>query len=320
MRNVKSILFVHPALWGLIALQSIVIAAWIAIDPRVSFSLTNVGHVAFALGICLFMAAGISFRFPACHRPAIAERARIMAVGLIFLVVTFIGIRFLNYLSMSLAFPLADDLLDSWDRALGIDWYAYASWLGQHPDMLPYIQLPYALTISAVAIVFAALALFGKIERAEEFVTLLFLGALLTVSVSGFFPAEAAMARYMDDHLLASYGPQAGVYHMEALKMLREAKDIVLSFANLPGLATFPSFHTVVGLLIVYAWRDNIITLLLATVWTGAMLLATPVYGGHYFIDIIAGVFVTAVLATAYTTVRTTNLAMPRIAATDALS
>lgn len=319
MRNLRSILVFHPALWCLLALQTIVIAIWIAIDPRISFGLDNIDEVSFALIACLLVASGISYRFPTERRPPIAERARVLAVGLIFLVVTFVGIRLLNYLSMSLAFPLADDVLDSWDRALGIDWYAYASGLSQYPQILPFIELPYTLTIGAVSVVYTALTLLGKLERAKEFVTILFAAALLTVCVSTFFPAEAAMVRHGDDHLVASFGPSAGVYHIEVMRILRESKEIVLSFAHLPGLATFPSFHTIVGLLIVYACRGNIITLVLAGIWTGAMLLATPIYGGHYFIDIIAGFVVTVALATAYAAIETTILATPRMAATEAL-
>jgi membrane-associated phospholipid phosphatase len=127
------------------------------------------------------------------------------------------------------------------------------------------------------------------------------------------------MVRYGNDHLLASFGPNAGVYYVEALRAVRESKDIVLSFADMPGLAAFPSFHTIVGLLIVYACRGNIATLLLASLWTAAMLLATPVYGGHYFIDIIAGAVVTVLLAAAYTTVKVKNLAsLPSLATTNA--
>jgi len=320
MRNLRSILVFHPALWGLVVLQSLVIALWIAIDPRISFQPTNIDHLLLAFGACFIVIAVICHKFPASGRPAIAERARLLAIGLIFMLAMFVGIRLLNYLTMSLAFPLADDLLDSWDKAIGIDWYAYASGLGRYPEMLTYIQLPYTLTIPAVTTLFMALVLFGAVERAKEFAALLYMGALVTVCVSGFFPAEAAMARHGDEHLFSVYGAQAGVYHMEALKTLREAKDIVLSFVDLPGLATFPSFHTIVGLLIVYAARDNIITLVPAGIWSAAMLLATPVYGGHYFIDLIAGFFVTAALASAYAMVKATPFEVPRMAATDVSS
>lgn len=318
MRNFWSNLFFHPVLWGLVALQSLVIVVWIALDPRISFEPTNILQVALPVVFCPLIAAIIAWRFPAETRPAFAERARIVALGLAFLVLTFTGIRFLNYLTMAMAYPLADDWLDSWDRALGIDWYAYATGLGQYPDLLPLIKIPYALTIAAVAVIYMALVFFGKFERAREFVALLFFGALVTVSVSGFFPAEAAMARYKNDFLLATYGVNAGDYHMEVMQYLRQSKEIVLSFADSPGLATFPSFHTMVGLLIVYACRDNIVTLLLAGLWTGAMLMATPVYGGHYFIDIIAGAVVVAVLAWAYAAARSAHIAVPWLVATDA--
>ncbi len=301
MRNLREILVFHPALWALVILQGVLIAIWIAIDPRISFSTGAGGETLLAVVTCLLIAAAIEYFVPAERRSQGIERVRIMAVGLVFLVTAFVGIRLLNYLTMTLAFPLADERLASWDLILGLDWYAYATRLGAYPDLLRYIQIPYLFTIQSVALIFMALALAGKIERARELATLLFLGALVTISVSGFFPATAAMVHYMDDHLRALYGSDVGVYHMATFTYLREAPQITLSFADLPGLATFPSFHTMCGLLVAYALRDHVLTLLAGCVWTGAMLMATPIYGGHYFIDIIAGGAVIVTLAAAYT-------------------
>ncbi|QIG48555.1 hypothetical protein G5V57_12965 [Nordella sp. HKS 07] len=317
MRNIRSILVFHPALWALIALQGAIIAIWIGIDPRISFNLTNAGQTSLAVSICLLIAAAITHFLPVSRRSAFAERARIMAVGLAFLLVAFVGIRLLNYLTMSLAFPLADEWLDSWDKLLGIDWYAYALWMGEYPDLLSFSELPYGMTIQTVGVIFVALVLFGRIERAKELVTLLFLGALITVSISGFFPATAAMVHYMDDNLRALYGANVGVYHMAAFTDVREAQTIVLNLVERPGLATFPSYHTIAGLLIVYALRDNLIMLLAGSVWSGAMLLATPILGGHYFIDIIAGTLVTVALAAAYATVGTLNFFPYQVAAPE---
>lgn len=308
MRNLRSILVFHPALWGLALLQIPVIAAWIALDPRISFNPADGGQTVLAVGVCLLIAVLVGWRFPANNRPAIAERTRVLALGLVFLVVTFTCIRLLNYLSMSLALPLADDFLDSWDRLFGLDWHAFASGLSQYPAILPYTELPYTFTIASVVVIFVGLTFMGRIERAREFVTLLFLGALVTVCVSGFFPAEGPMLRYGNAHLTSIFGPTAGVYYVESLRMVREAKELVLSFAELPGLASFPSFHTIVALLIVYACRGNIFTLLLVGVWSGAMLLATPVFGGHYFIDVVGGFLVTVMLVAAYGAFRPASL------------
>ncbi|WP_119273098.1 phosphatase PAP2 family protein [Taklimakanibacter deserti] len=316
MRNLRSILVFHPALWGLVVLQSLVIVAWIAIDPRISFSLTRVFDPAITLGVCLLVAA-TAYGFQASRWPVIAERTRVMATGILFLVLSFTGVRFLNYLSMSLALPWADNMLDSWDRMFGIDWHAYASWLSQYPDILPYLEQCYILAAVSIPFIFMVLVALGRAERAKEFATLLYIGVFVTVCIAGFFPAEGAMVRYMDSQLPAgTFGPKGGVFFVEALRTVRESKEVVLSFAALPGLASFPSFHTVISLLIVYACRDNIVTLLLAAVGAGAILVATPVYGGHYFIDVVAGILLAVVLAAAYAAVKNANLSAPTFVVT----
>jgi hypothetical protein len=313
MRTVRSILVFHPALWGLIALQSLVVAAWIAIDPRISFSLAGAVDTAITFGVCLLVAA-MAYLFQASRWSVIAERTRVMATGVLFLFLSFTGARFLNYLSMSLALPLADDRLDSWDRALAIDWHAYASWLSRYPDILPYLEQCYILAAVSIPFIFMVLVAYGKVERAREFATLLYIGVLVTVCVAGFFPAEGAMVRYMDNDLPAgTFGLKAGVFFVEALRTVREAREVVLSFATLPGLASFPSFHTAISLLIVYACRDNIVALLLAAAGAGTILVATPVYGGHYFIDVVAGVVLTIVLTAAFAAIRTANLHRARM-------
>jgi len=318
MQNLRSILVFHPALWGLIVLQSLVVAAWIAIDQRISFSL-NGGDDKFIVFAIAFFVGVIGYFFRASRWPVTAERARVMATGIIFLFLSFAGARFLNYLTMSLAFPMTDDLLDSWDRALGMDWHAYAFQLSQYPDILPYIKKAYKEAQVAIPLIFMGLVAFGKFERAKEFVTLLYIGVLLTVCVAGFFPADGAMARHMDVRFPEVFGPTAGVFFVETLKTVRESNDYVLSFAAVPGLAEFPSFHTAIALLIVYAFRDNIITLLLALGGGAGILLATPVYGGHYFVDVIAGSLLTFVLVIAYAAARTANLGLYWTAAREAL-
>jgi hypothetical protein len=315
MRTVRSILVFHPTLWGLVALQILVAAAWIAIDPRISFTPTKADETALTLGACLLVAA-IAYGFQASRWPVIAERIRVMATGVLFLLVSFTGARFLNYLSMSLALPMTDDLLDSWDRALGIDWHAYAFWLSRHPAVLSSLEQCYVLAAVSIPFIFMFLVGCGRVERAKEFATLLYLGVFVTICIAGFFPAEGAMVRYMDGQLPAgTFGDKAGIFFVEALRKVRESNDIVLSFAPLPGLASFPSFHTAIALLIVYACRDNMITLLLAAAGAGAILIATPVYGGHYFIDVIAGFALAVVLAAAYSTTRNARVRLPGMVA-----
>jgi membrane-associated phospholipid phosphatase len=71
-----------------------------------------------------------------------------------------------------------------------------------------------------------------------------------------------------------------------------------LELLGLAGLVTFPSFHA--GSAILYAWALWPVRWFrpVAILCNAAMLAATPIDGGHYFIDVIAGVAV-AVLAIA---------------------
>jgi membrane-associated phospholipid phosphatase len=71
-----------------------------------------------------------------------------------------------------------------------------------------------------------------------------------------------------------------------------------LHIVDLVGIITFPSFHAAACVLYLWAlwaiwWMRPIMV-----VTNGLMLLATPVGGGHYFVDVFAGMAV-AVLAIA---------------------
>ena len=296
MRPHGSIFVFSPVIWGLVILQTSAIALWIAFSPRISLSFHDFGSMVVMVGF--FLCIGMAVAGLRELRPSLVylERVQVAAMGMVFMIVAFHGIRFLNHLTMSMALPLADDWLDSWDKLIGFDWYAYATWLGQFQEWLPYARVPYSTTPLASGLVFMMLVLIGRAKRAVEFGSLLFIAALFTIIVAGFFPAEAAMVRYMDEAQRAVFGAGAGDYHMAVFNHLRGSDHIVMSFANLPGLATFPSFHTITGLFIVYACRDSLYTLVPAGLWTSVMLIVTPVYGGHYLIDILAGGAVTAVL------------------------
>ena len=67
-----------------------------------------------------------------------------------------------------------------------------------------------------------------------------------------------------------------------------------IDFAELAGIVTFPSFHAAAAVLYLWAfwpvrWFGPI-----AIVANCAMLLATPIGGGHYFVDVFAGIAIAA--------------------------
>ena len=84
----------------------------------------------------------------------------------------------------------------------------------------------------------------------------------------------------------------------DSIPLLRGGTMRVLDITQLVGIVTFPSFHTCAAVLYLWAFWPVRWMRPLSLASNGMLLIATPIGGGHYFIDIIAGAAI-AVLAIA---------------------
>jgi membrane-associated phospholipid phosphatase len=82
------------------------------------------------------------------------------------------------------------------------------------------------------------------------------------------------------------------------LPLVRGGSLRVLDIMKLGGIITFPSFHAAAAVLFLWALWSVWWMRPLALIANVGMLLATPMGGGHYFVDVFAGMGV-AVLAIA---------------------
>lgn len=195
-----------------------------------------------------------------------------------------------NILTMTLPFPMQDDLLARMDEALKIDWFAYFNWVNDNPSFIEPMQIAY----DALGLVYFAgliyLILAGDFERARFYTEIFFFTGVAYITVGAAFPALAAADRYIVD--IASYTnfqKPPGVYHIEYFELLRGPKEqLSVALGPAAGLVTFPSYHSAAGLLLVFClFRTKIFWPI--TIFSTIMLAATPVFGGHYFIDIFVG-------------------------------
>ena len=81
--------------------------------------------------------------------------------------------------------------------------------------------------------------------------------------------------------------------------MLRAGNPSAFDLSRLQGLISFPSYHTVLAVLLTHAHRRSKLLIPIAAI-NGVMLLSIPLFGGHYLVDMIAGAAV-ALLAIAAT-------------------
>jgi membrane-associated phospholipid phosphatase len=63
----------------------------------------------------------------------------------------------------------------------------------------------------------------------------------------------------------------------------------VIDLSSLQGVVSFPSFHTMLGVMTIYALRDTRWIMIPVLVVNGAMIVSTMPVGGHHLSDVLAG-------------------------------
>jgi len=141
-----------------------------------------------------------------------------------------------------------------------------------------------------MVVVVIALSAHRQLNRLASFSMALTLALLATALLSGLFPAR-------NTYLFYGMGPadHAGIRlvattdHIADLLAIRDGSMRWIDMTSMKGIVTFPSFHTVLACIAIWAlwtvpyvrWMSLAINL--------TMIVATPVQGSHYFIDLIAG-------------------------------
>jgi membrane-associated phospholipid phosphatase len=196
----------------------------------------------------------------------------------------------LTYVAASLNYPLQDKNLFAIDQFLGLDWRSYLNTVDQH-RLGNICNFGYRMFSWQPLLIPIFLCLSGRAARAYQFSLAFVLTVMVTVVISAFLPAAGAYsflglspADYPHLHPVDDFD------HMRHLPLLREGKMRVLEIGQLTGIVTFPSFHAAGAIL--YLWALWAITWMraIALICNVLLLLSTPIDGGHYFIDVVAGV------------------------------
>lgn len=218
-----------------------------------------------------------------------------MIHGYVLLAVGWPALRIFNHLTFSISGPFLDELAANADTALNLSWIGYATWLNDNPGVVAVLQMFYGSLTPFSVLGFIVVALFGSRHAAEEFL-ILFVLLAVSVSVFGIFlPAYGPMIHFASVTSQLDNIRELGWLHWPHYEALRGAGPHLLTLEQLPGLTTFPSFHTAMGLLLIYAMRERRYLLAPATLYSTVMIAGTPLFGSHYFIDLLAGSLLTAV-------------------------
>ncbi len=196
----------------------------------------------------------------------------------------------LSYLAAAVNLPLQDQLFAAADRALDLDWRAMLAWMNASPGLYAVLRLIYlSLTVQMTTAVLC-LAFTGRLLRLRIYTLSFILAALITIAISALLPAVGAWPYY---GLTAADSPHL----TPAVRMswpvfygLRDGSFRVLVAVGAEGIISFPSLHAALAVILVIALWPIPILRWLTLYLNLAVLLATPIDGSHYFIDVFAGI------------------------------
>jgi len=216
-------------------------------------------------------------------------------VALAQLILALVVLTTLTYLATGIGFPLRDKVLLSWDRALGFDFRNYLAFVNNHPHVLRVLGPSYSSIGWQLLAMVIVLPLAGRYQRTGQAICAFMLALTMTTIVSTIVPA---IGIYDTLGLTASdfpsFKPEGYYDTLRDAPLIRAGSLRALNLWQLGGVLTFPSFHAASAALYMWAFWPLVRLRWPAIVLNIAMIATTPLGGGHYLVDILAGILVMA--------------------------
>jgi len=226
--------------------------------------------------------------------------ARLIAGATAFLqmtLFTMLGVV-LTYLLASQAPPLWDAELAAADARLGLDWPAIFAAADRLPAAILLLGgTAYHSLVAQMVMCIVVLAGSGRFDRLRVTVAAAILAGVITVLVSGLVPA---IGNLFDPDRYKALSPSVAWLDRDLIAQLRDGTIRQIDLSHMTGIVSFPSYHATLPVILAWGLRPISWLRLPAALWAGLTIAATPLFGGHYVADVLAGLLLaTAALAVA---------------------
>ena len=247
---------------------------------RLGFSVDYPRALLPTLGLLILLGTTIAGRFR--HSP------RLEAGGTAFLQMTLFTILgvVLAYALAARAGPLWDARLAAADRWLGFDWPAIYRAADTAPAAVWIGALAYHSLVLQMIVCIVALSGTGRADALRIAVAGAILSGALTIAISGAIPA---MGNVFDPARYTNLWPSIAWLERNLIAGLRDGRERTLDLSYLMGIVSFPSYHATLPVILAWAQRDVPVLRILAPAWALVTIIATPLFGGHYAVDVLAG-------------------------------
>ena len=199
-------------------------------------------------------------------------------------------LKLFNQVAMSLPLPWADQRLIAWDVALGFDWNAYALAIASYSSLQATLHFAYyhAITVGLGLLLFRAIW-WHDLQRVDEIAFLALVSGVTCITISVLFPAVSAWQTVAMPETVQRLGGRTDMNWVTDLQMLRGGGPVIIDPRTMEGLSTFPSYHTCLGIILIWCSRGQWMSALLGGFSGLAVIAATPIFGGHYLVDLFGG-------------------------------
>jgi hypothetical protein len=232
------------------------------------------------------------------HSPRIEWSAAVVSdllLSIVQLIVALKAFSPLTYLAAASGYPLIDSASTKLDAMFGFEWNVEANWVANHPALDWLLQQAYFSLYYQGVLVFLVNSISRPGDRNGEIIWQFCISLALTCAIFVFTPALGHVAH-------------AGTGWLQTLLMIRNGEWASLDFSHVEGIICFPSFHTTLAILLVYAGRHHPWLLAVLAPLNMLLIVATLSVGGHYLIDLPAGA------AVAFVSIAATRLLRQQLA------
>lgn len=201
-----------------------------------------------------------------------------------------ICVELLDYvLTGSLVYPEWDTVFTRWDAYIGFNWLAYYAFVTQHIWIHSILRNAYNMCAWQGILMLIVLPLIGHANTGRVLLLRYMMTALITMTIGVFMPAVGAFAYY---HLPIA----SKIGYIAVMRGLRMGNHVI-NLNCVQGLVVFPSFHAALATMCILAsWRIAYVRWMFILL-NGCVILSAPVEGGHYGVDVIAGILLTLMVA-----------------------
>jgi hypothetical protein len=190
---------------------------------------------------------------------------------------------------LRLGAPLADARLADADAMVGLSAGDVIRAVARHPSLTATLSLLYNSSGIAIVALIGWLLARRRVAQAWELVATAIISMQLVAIISPAFPAWGAVRHFALEGLQGNGLPTgAGIYQWPAFAHFYTGSDPLMRLSDMGGVVAFPSFHTVLALMITQALRTTR-WWPLGLAWTAGIILAAIPMGGHYVVDLAGG-------------------------------